>query len=70
MAGTICGYGAKTSLFYKKSKDLDIYSEKRRGEGSLHPRPKGRGIRDPLRSLSNKKQKFSIKITDKIRIKI
>ncbi len=57
MAGTICGYGAKTSLFYKKSKDLDIYSEKRRGEGSLHPRPKGRGIRDPLRSLSNKWQK-------------
>ncbi|WP_235271244.1 type I restriction endonuclease subunit R, partial [Methanosarcina mazei] len=28
--------------------------EKRRGEGSLHPLPKGRGIRDPLRSRCNK----------------
>jgi hypothetical protein len=25
------------------------------GEGSLHPRPEGRGIRDPPHSLSNKK---------------
>ncbi|KKG91323.1 hypothetical protein DU66_01830, partial [Methanosarcina mazei] len=25
-----------------------------RGEGSLHPLPKGRGIRDPLRSRCNK----------------
>ncbi|HWQ19685.1 MAG TPA: hypothetical protein VN455_07890, partial [Methanotrichaceae archaeon] len=24
------------------------------GEGSLHPRPEGRGIRDPLHSRSNK----------------
>ena len=27
------------------------------GEGPLHPRPKGRGIRDPLHSLSNKSSK-------------
>ena len=26
----------------------------KKGEGSLHPRPKGRGIRDPPHSLCNK----------------
>jgi len=33
---------------------LDIQREIRRGEGSLHPQPEGWGIRDPLRSRSNK----------------
>jgi hypothetical protein len=43
MAGTLCGYGAKNKLIFQKSKDLDILSEKRRGEGSRHPLPLCRG---------------------------
>ncbi|WP_440946476.1 protease inhibitor I42 family protein [Methanosarcina sp. T3] len=38
-------------------------SKTKRGEGSLHPRPEGRGIRDPPRSLCNK---LIVKATDKI----
>jgi len=31
-----------------------LKSKTKRGEGSLHPLPEGRGIRDPPRSLCNK----------------
>ncbi|WP_235286049.1 hypothetical protein, partial [Methanosarcina mazei] len=40
---------------------------KRRGEGSLHPHPKGWGIRDPLRSLSNKVNEVTAKRIKTIR---
>ncbi|KKG76121.1 hypothetical protein DU43_08620, partial [Methanosarcina mazei] len=40
----------------------------RRGEGSLHPLPKGRGIRDPLRSRCNKEYVDAIDISNNIPI--
>ena len=39
--------------FYKKQR-LIGYINSKKGEGSLHPRPEGRGIRDPLHSQCNK----------------
>ena len=43
------------NLILQRSDDLSSLSEyKKASEGSLHPRPKGQGIRDPLRSHSNK----------------
>jgi len=43
------------NLILQKSDDWYSLSEyKKASEGSLHPRPKGQGIRDPLRSHSNK----------------
>jgi len=43
------------NLILQKNDDLYSLSEyKTASEGSLHPRPKGQGIRDPLRSHSNK----------------
>ena len=45
------------NLILQRSDDSYSLSEyKKASEGSLHPRPKGQGIRDPLRSHSNKKQ--------------
>ena len=42
-----------TISIYKKQR-LTNFSQCKNGEGSLHPRPEGRGIRDPLRSHCNK----------------
>jgi len=55
------------NLILQKNDDWYSLSEyKTASEGSLHPRPKGQGIRDPLRSHSNKEQsviieKFGVK---------
>jgi len=39
----------------KENLPLDLrFAPEKMGEGSLHPRPEGRGIRDPLRSQCNK----------------
>jgi hypothetical protein len=43
------------NLILQRSDDSYSLSEyKKASEGLLHPRPKGQGIRDPLRSHSNK----------------
>ena len=37
-----------------------IFNTKKRGEDSLHPRPEGQHIRDPLSSRSNKEMGFIV----------
>ncbi len=49
-----CGYGAKYNLILKEAMFYRFKRAQRMGEGSLHPRPEGRGIRDPPRSRCNK----------------
>jgi len=49
------------NLILQKNDDLYSLSEyKTASEGSLHPRPEGQGIRDPLRSHSNKNSLLKI----------
>src|SRR5450759_1368657 len=43
------------NLILQRSDDIEVKTKPKRGEGSLHPRPKGQGIRDPTHSRSNKK---------------
>jgi hypothetical protein len=45
---------AKNNPILKKVSQLARRTREKYGEGSLHPRPKGRGIRDPPHSLCNK----------------
>jgi len=42
------------NLILQRSDDIEDKTKPKRGEGSLHPRPKGQGIRDPPHSRSNK----------------
>src|SRR5674476_720921 len=42
-------------LILQRSDGIEV--KPKRGEGSLHPRPKGQGIRDPPHSRSNKNRK-------------
>src|SRR5665647_3110981 len=41
------------NLILQRSDDIEVSTKPKRGEGSLHPRPKGQGIRDPPHSRSN-----------------
>src|SRR5674476_1591786 len=44
------------NLILQRSDDIEVQTKPKRGEGSLHPRPKGQGIRDPPHSRSNKEK--------------
>src|SRR5665811_1732023 len=46
------------NLILQRSDAIEVYTKPKRGEGSLHPRPKGQGIRDPPHSRSNKLIKY------------
>jgi len=44
----------QNNLILQKKIGFSFFSRIKKGEGSLHLRPKGRSIRDPLHSLCNK----------------
>ena len=46
--------GPSTTSLQKEATFYRFKRAQRTGEGSLHPRPEGRGIRDPPRSQCNK----------------
>jgi hypothetical protein len=46
--------GAKYNIILKEAMFYQFKRAQRTGEGSLHPPPEGRGIRDPSRSRCNK----------------
>src|SRR5674476_5574 len=53
------------NLILQRSDDIEVETKPKRGEGSLHPRPKGQGIRDPPHSRSNKPyQQILLKIKE------
>jgi len=56
-----------TTLLQKEATFYRFKREQRMGEGSLHPRPEGRGIRDPPHSRCNKN---SIYASEKIVVSV
>jgi hypothetical protein len=50
--------GPSTTSLQKEATFYRFKRAQRTGEGSLHPRPEGRGIRDPPRSQCNKPRVF------------
>ena len=56
MGGTTCGLGARYNTILKEAMFYRFKWAQKTGEGSLHPRPEGRGIRDPPHSRCNKKR--------------
>src|SRR5665811_1247222 len=53
------------NLILQRSDAIEVYTKPKRGEGSLHPRPKGQGIRDPPHSRSNKLEQELGTVTSK-----